>query len=102
MFQQRGAISQTLTGTHDRWSQSSPAHLFQLSPIFSGALQQSDTFVGDFLIQLKQIPKKNLFCSIRGPAIVIQIRKFVLQHEPGSGQKSDMGNGSKPSSLRPY
>ena len=68
------AISQTLTGTHDRLSQSSPAHLSKLSPIFSGALQQSDTFVGDFLIQLKQIPKQNLFCSIRSPAIALEMR----------------------------
>ena len=74
MLQQREAISPTLTGTHDGWTQSPSPHFlalykfFWLSPIFSGALQQADTFVGDFLIELEQIPKQNLLCSVRSPA----------------------------------
>ena len=42
---------------------------FQSSPIFSGALQQTNTFVGDFLIELEQISEHNLLCSIGSPEL---------------------------------
>lgn len=87
--QQRGAISQTLTGTHDRWSQSlsraqptySSSHLY-----FLARCSKPTHLLEIFSLSLNRSPNK--ICSV--PSEVLQ-----FQHKLASGDICQKGMRKK-------